>query len=86
MIWAAQRKRVERLSVLARRNAGEIAAHRRAMRAWRRRRFGTLDALAWSFAAGALWAAVPADNAGKSRARRFIVAAANLAWLTWHRR
>jgi hypothetical protein len=80
MIWTAQKNRVDHLSLLARRASEDIAFHRHALHEWRSNTLGTLDALAWSFAAGAVWSAVPAGGR-KTRAKRTVLGAANLLLL-----
>jgi hypothetical protein len=67
--------------MLASRCNDDITYHRRALQRWRSGAFGTLDALAWSFAAGALWSTAPSSRARGSRARRLVLAIANLYWL-----
>lgn len=83
MILRKQEQLVERLSVLAGEREAQATARRQAYRRWKQRRLGNFDALAWIFAAGAVWGLVRPKQAKKSQSGRLVLGAANLGLLAW---
>jgi hypothetical protein len=72
--WIKQYRKVSRIELRAQFRARQMAATRRQMRAWFAQ-FGDPEILAWSFAAGLVWAS------GRGTSRQGVASGRTIMWL-----
>lgn len=80
--WLKQHRKVGRIELRARFRARQMAATRRRMRAWFAQ-FGNPEILAWSFAAGLVWASSRSTSRQSVSSGRSVMRLANSALLAW---
>ena len=83
MTWAQQRQLVKSLSDGVQDKKAEARRVRGYLKGWMRRYPGSLEALAWVFATGSLWAVVRSPPAEVGAKRRSLISAVNTSLLAW---
>ena len=84
MTWTQQRQRVNSLSNRAQEKRREARRFRGNLKGWMSSYLGSVETLAWLFAAGSFWAAGRSSVVAGGIARRSVVTAVNTSVLAWH--
>lgn len=83
MTWLQQKAAVDRLSTRATQHAEHLADVRESMRDWKQQTFGSMESLAWAFAAGVVVSATSGSSGDESRGRGVLMKTLNASLLTW---
>lgn len=83
MTWTQQRQRVDLLSDRAQAKRREARRVRSNLKGWMTSYLGSVETLAWLFAAGTFWAVGRSSAVESSATRRSIFAALNTSLLVW---
>ena len=83
MTWAQQRQLVKSLSEGVQDKKAEARRVRGYLTGWMRSYLGSLEALAWVFAMGSLWAAGRSPPAEVGAKRRSLMSVVNTSLLAW---
>ena len=83
MSWLRQKAAVDRLSTRATEHKQHLADVRQSMRDWKQRTFGSMESLAWAFAAGVVVSATSGSSGDESRGRGVLMKTLNASLLTW---
>ena len=82
-MWKEQKQRVDELGQLASARSAETHRVLARMRAWKQEFAGSVDMLAWAFAAGTWWAASRRSRAGLAGLASMLLTASKVAHLSW---
>lgn len=83
MTWLQQKAAVDQLSARATQHTERLAEVRRSMRNWKQQTFGSMESLAWAFAAGVVVSATSGSSGDESRGRGVLIKTLNATLLTW---
>lgn len=83
MNWWRQKAAVDRIAARATERRQHLADLRNRMRSWKLQTFGSVESLAWAFAAGVVVSAASGSTDDDSRGRGILMKTVNASLLTW---
>lgn len=83
MNWWRQKAAVDRIAARATERKQHLADVRNSMRSWKQQTFGSVESLAWAFAAGVVVSAASGPTDDDSRGRGILMKTVNASLLTW---